>query len=82
MIEPELVGVPELAVMLGRTQEAIKKAKSRMPYWMPKPIKQGRRIFWRVSDVRAHIQAQAEGKIKEVKQGRPRKEPPTLRVAG
>jgi hypothetical protein len=77
-MEPEILHVPELARMLGRSEAAIRSAVQVMPDWLPPFFKQGARICWRLESVRKFLREYEAGEHKPAKVGRPRKEPPRL----
>ena len=58
--EPEVIYVPELARMLGRTEAAIRSAWNRGAAWLPRPIGMGRRLAWRRADVLEAIRTAPE----------------------
>jgi predicted DNA-binding transcriptional regulator AlpA len=71
-MEPELLFVPEMARFMGRSESAIRTAASRSAEWMPRPIKQGGRICWRLETVRQFIRDYESGVHHKPKVGRPR----------
>lgn len=78
MIEPEVIHVPELAKMLGRTESSIRSAIRDKAAWLPPGFKQGARHCWRVATVRQFLSEWENGKHRPAKIGRPRQAPPTL----
>jgi predicted DNA-binding transcriptional regulator AlpA len=60
MNEPQVLYVPDMAKMLGRTEAAIRTAVNRGAEWLPPSFPMGRRIAWRRADVDAFIAAQAK----------------------
>jgi len=79
MMEPEILHVPELAKIMGRTESAIRSAVQSRPDWLPPYYKQGSRICWRLETVRKFLREFEAGEHQAVKVGRPRKEPPSFR---
>lgn len=77
-MEPEIIHIPELARLLGRTESAIRSARQDGAHWLPPFFKQGRRICWRVSTVRKFLQEYEEGRHAPARAGRKRQSPPTL----
>ncbi len=77
-MEPEVIHVPELAKMLGRSESSIRSALQAGAYWLPPFFKQGSRICWRVSTVRRFLLECEEGKHMPKRPGRKRQTPPTL----
>lgn len=77
-MEPEIIHVPELAKILGRSETAIRSALHAGAYWLPPHFKQGCRICWRVSSVRRFLQEFEEGQHQPARPGRKRRTPPTL----
>lgn len=55
-MEPEIIHIPELALMLGRSESAIRSARQAGAAWLPPSFMQGSRICWRVSTVRQFLQ--------------------------
>lgn len=49
-MEPEIIHIPELAQMLGRSESSIRSARQAGATWLPPFFKQGSRICWRVCD--------------------------------
>lgn len=80
-MEPEILHIPELAKLMGRTEAAIRSAVQTRPDWLPPPFKQGARLCWRLASVRRYIEQYESGEHRPVKAGRPRKQPPTLSIA-
>lgn len=78
-MEQEILHVPELAKLMGRTESAIRSAVQHRADWLPPFYKQGTRICWRLETVRNFLKDFEQGEYKVVKAGRPRKEPPTFR---
>ncbi|WP_417703275.1 hypothetical protein [Pseudomonas sp.] len=77
-MEPEIIHVPELAKLLGRTESSIRSAIQAKASWLPPHFKQGTRICWRLESVRTFLREYEAGEHKAAKLGRPRKEPPRL----
>ncbi|WP_060538773.1 helix-turn-helix transcriptional regulator [Pseudomonas sp. NBRC 111125] len=77
-MEPEIIHIPELAQMLGRSEAAIRSARQAGAAWLPPSFKQGSRICWRVSTVREFLREWESGLHASVKPGRKRRSPPTL----
>lgn len=74
----EVVFIPGLAKMLGRTEAAVRQGLSRGVDWLPKSFKMGSRHCWLKDDVREFLRACREGENKKPKVGRNWLEPPTL----
>jgi hypothetical protein len=74
-MEPEIIGIPEMALLMRRTESSIRTAVARLPEWLPKPIKQGRRVCWRLETARQYIREFEEGQHRKPKVGRPRQLP-------
>lgn len=81
-MEQEIIHVPQLAKMLGRSESSIRSAIQAGAYWLPPSFKQGTRICWRVSTVRNFLKEYEEGKHTPARPGRKRQTPPTLARAG
>jgi len=79
-MEQEILHVPELATMMGRSESAIRSAVQSRADWLPPYYKQGSRICWRLETVRQFLREFEEGGHVPAKAGRPRKEPPTFRA--
>lgn len=47
----DVLYVPQLAKLLGRTDAAIRTAVNRGADWLPKPFRMGVRLAWRREDV-------------------------------
>jgi predicted DNA-binding transcriptional regulator AlpA len=77
-MEPEIIHIPELALLLGRSESAIRSARQTGASWLPPPFKQGRRVCWRVSTVRRFLVEFEQGLHAPSKPGRKRQAPPTL----
>lgn len=77
-MEPEIIHIPELAKMLGRTESAIRTARQDGASWLPPSFKQGVRVCWRVSTVRKFLEEYEQGMHAPAKPGRKRNAPPTL----
>lgn len=78
-MEPEVLHIPELARMLGRSESAIRSALQVKAPWLPPFFRQGTRICWRVASVRKFLEDwENNGGTKE-KPGRKRRPPPSLR---
>ena len=77
-MEPEIIHIPELAKMLGRSESAIRSARQVGATWLPPFFKQGARVCWRVSTVRTFLQEFEQGLHTPAKPGRKRQPPPTL----
>jgi hypothetical protein len=74
-MEPEIINVPELARLIGRSESAIRTAIVRMPDWMPPHFKQGTRLCWRLESVRKFLREYESGAHHKPKIGRPRQLP-------
>lgn len=81
-MEPEIIHVPELAKLLGRTESSIRSARQAGAAWLPPFFKQGRIICWRVSTVREFLLECEKGLHEPARPGRKRQTPPTLARAG
>ena len=77
-MEQEIIHIPELAKMLGRSESAIRSARQVGASWLPPFFKQGSRVCWRVSTVRKFLQEFEQGMHAPAKPGRKRQTPPTL----
>ena len=75
-MEPEIIHVPQLAQLLGRTESSIRSAIQSRPDWLPPFFKQGTRVCWRLETVREFLREYEAGEHKAPKVGRPRQEPP------
>lgn len=58
--EAQILYVPQLAAMLGRTEAAIRSAVNRGADWLPPSFPMGRRLAWRRNDVEAFLAQQAK----------------------
>lgn len=77
-MESEIIHIPELATLLGRSEPSIRSAiQSRAP-WLPPFFKQGKRICWRIESVRKFLSDWEQSGDQQSKPGRKRKQPPTL----
>lgn len=74
-IEKEILHIPEMAVLMGRSESAIRNATQQLPDWLPPFFKQGRRICWRLSTARQYIADFEQGAHRAPKRGRPRAVP-------
>ena len=79
-MEQEIIHIPELAIMLGRTESSIRSARQIDANWLPPSFKQGGRVCWRVSTVRQFLQEWEQGLHVPATPGRKRKSPPSLKV--
>ncbi|WP_376778899.1 hypothetical protein [Pseudomonas sp. BR1R-5] len=77
-MEPEIIHIPELARLLGRSESAIRSAMQVQAAWLPPCFKQGRRICWRLESVREFLKEWEQSGDQRSKPGRKRKPPPTL----
>ncbi|GMQ53462.1 hypothetical protein QQF45_17645 [Halopseudomonas aestusnigri] len=77
-MEREIIHVPELAQMLGRTESAIRTAIRDGAKWLPPGFKQGARLCWRTESVRRFLREYEEGEHRPVRTGRKRETPPKL----
>ncbi|MCR8720282.1 hypothetical protein NVV30_16480 [Pseudomonas syringae] len=77
-MEPEIIHIPELAKLLGRTESSIRSARQAGAPWLPPSFKQGSRICWRVSTVRQFLQEYEKGMHTPDLPGRKRQAPPKL----
>lgn len=77
-MEQEVIHIPELAKMLGRTESSIRSARQDGASWLPPFFKQGHRICWRVATVRKFLEEYEQGMHVPAKPGRKRNAPPTL----
>lgn len=58
--QTEVIYTAELAVMLGRSEVAIRQALNRGVDWLPAPFYLGRRLAWRRADVQQWIARRAQ----------------------
>lgn len=77
-MEQEVIHIPELAKLLGRSESSIRSARQSGASWLPPFFKQGSRICWRVSTVRAFLEEFERGLHVPARAGRKRHSPPTL----
>lgn len=77
-MEPEIIHIPELAKMLGRTDASIRSARQDGANWLPPCFKQGKRVCWRVATVRKFLEEYEQGLHTSAKPGRKRNTPPPL----
>ena len=77
-MEPEVIHIPELAKMLGRTESSIRSARQDGASWLPPFFTQGKRLCWRVATVRKFLEEYEQGLHVPAKPGRKRNAPPTL----
>lgn len=77
-MEPEIIHIPELEKMLGRSESSIRSARQAGATWLPPFFKQGSRICWRVATVRKFLDECEQGQHVPAKVGRKRNTPPTL----
>lgn len=77
-MEPEIIHIPELALMLGRSESAIISARQAGAAWLPTSFMQGSRVCWRVSTVRQFLQECEEDLHASRRPGRKRQTPPIL----
>lgn len=77
--ECEVMFIPDLAKMLGRTESAVRQGLGRGVDWLPKSFRMGIRHCWLKEDVQEFLRACRDGENKAPKIGRPRQTPPTLR---
>lgn len=77
-MEPEIIHIPELAKILGRSESAIRSARQAGAAWLPPFFKQGARVCWRVSTVRQFLKEYESGLHAPARPGRKRQPPPTL----
>ena len=77
-MEPEIIHIPELAKILGRTESSIRSARQEGTSWLPPSFKQGKRVCWRVATVRKFLEEYEQGLHPLAKVGRKRNPPPTL----
>jgi predicted transcriptional regulator len=80
-MEREILHIPEIAQMLGRTESAIRTAVRDDAKWLPPYFKQGARLCWRTESVRRFLREYEEGEHRPVRTGRKRRQPPTLSLA-
>ena len=80
-MEQEILHIPEIARLLGRTEAAIRTAVRDDASWLPPYFKQGVRLCWRTESVRTFLQEYEQGQHRPVKTGRKRRPPPTLSLA-
>ncbi|MDH1103643.1 hypothetical protein N5C37_21285 [Pseudomonas mosselii] len=60
-MEPEIIHIPELAKMLGRTETSIRSARQDGASWLPPCLKQGKLVCWRVATVRKFLEECEQG---------------------
>ena len=77
-IEQDVIHIPELAKLLGRSESSIRSARQAGAYWLPPFFKQGSRICWRVGTVLQFLQESEEGLHEPARPGRKRQTPPTF----
>ncbi|MFK0088739.1 hypothetical protein ACIQUS_15755 [Pseudomonas sp. NPDC090755] len=77
-MDPEIIHIPELAKLLGRSESSIRSAMQINAAWLPPFFKQGRRICWRLKTVRKFLEEWEQTYSEPLKPGRKRKPPPTL----
>ncbi|WP_353853244.1 hypothetical protein [Pseudomonas sp. BCRC 81390] len=77
-MDPEIIHIPELATLLGRSESAIRSALQNHASWLPPSFKQGHRICWRLETVRDFLKEWEQTGGQKSKPGRKRKPPPTL----
>lgn len=77
-MEQEVIHIPELAKMLGRSESSIRSARQIGANWLPPFFKQGSRVCWRVSTVRKFLEEYEQGLHVPARAGRKRHTPPTL----
>lgn len=77
-MDPEIIHIPEMAMLLGRSESAIRSALQAQAAWLPPSFKQGHRTCWRLESVRAFLKEWEQTGEKQSKPGRKRKEPPAL----
>lgn len=77
-MEPEIIHIPELAIMLGRSEASIRSARQAGAQWLPPSFKQGNRVCWRVSTVREFLRDWESESNVPAKPGRKRRLPPTI----
>ncbi|AHC81978.1 hypothetical protein X969_08360 [Pseudomonas monteilii SB3078] len=77
-MDPEIIHIPELAKLFGRSECAIRSAIQVQAAWLPPSFKQGNRICWRLEAVREFLKEWEQTGGKQSKPGRKRKTPPTL----
>ena len=80
-MEPEILHIPEIARLLGRTEAAIRTAVRDDAKWLPPYFKQGARLCWRTESVRRFLREYEAGEHRPVRTGRKRRQPPTLSLA-
>lgn len=78
IMDPEIIHIPEMAMLLGRSESAIRSALQAQAAWLPPSFKQGRRICWRLEMVRDFLKEWEETGGQKSKPGRKRKPAPTL----
>lgn len=77
-MDPEIIHIPELAKLLGRSESAIRSAIQTRASWLPPFFRQGQRICWRLESVRVFLKDWEQNGGQQSKPGRKRKLPPTL----
>lgn len=77
-MEQEILHIPEIARLLGRTEAAIRTAVRDDAKWLPPYFKQGARLCWRTESVRQFLREYEAGEHRPVRTGRKRGAPPKL----
>lgn len=71
-MQTEILYVPEMARLLGRTEAAIRAAALREVDWLPKPMTgMGRRVCWHKRDVDKFLEDRRAGSSSGVKRTKP-----------
>lgn len=78
-MESEILHIPELAKVLSRSESAVRSAIRDKAAWMPPHFKQGVKLCWRRASVTKFLAEYEAGMHQQVKKGRKRQDPPSLR---
>lgn len=77
--ESEVIYLPGLAKMLGKTEQSVAAGVRRGVEWLPKGFKVAGKHAWLKEDVRQFLREYRDGEHKAKKPGRKRNTPPTLK---
>ncbi len=80
-MEAEILHIPQMAQLMGRSESSIRSALRDKAAWLPPHFKQGVKLCWRRTSVLKFLQEYEEGGHRPAKLGRKRQEPPRLRSA-
>jgi hypothetical protein len=78
--ESEVIYIPDLARILGRTESSVRQGLSRNVFWIPEGFRMGIRHCWLRADVMQFLTDYRDGRVenKPARMGRKRQAPPTL----